>query len=341
MDTTWQIAGRPLYPSDYINHSGLRKTKEWYEQSAVLSDKMSPHLIIYGDSGTLKKGTNTYILEHCIAPVFTHYTDWSLDINGKDIVLPLFYSDKHIEFSARDIQQRFRHVIIPLVQQYGHEDPFYIVIHDAERIRPMVYLEFIMRYFHFCRFIFISQELNCFTPEILAKCSIANHNNLDANVYKQVFKTVVERATDGINVNIEGANNVLSEGAGAAIMKAEERWFNRRPVRRIDPGKQLLKIVHDGLQRTVKGMSVDMSTLRRLNDCLMNILARDVNQRSLLLRCLKEYNDIRNSASNKEQHFNEDTNALINTAVQSAINMEWGSRPIIHLQEFVIQLLCQ
>ena len=341
MDDCLVIKGCPSKFKDAVERDSVVRMEEYANKS--VSGETEKHLIICGGKGTGKRTlVNMFVnrVSACLDMKFKNieYKNGN-GTSAKTVLMPMFYTSNIVEFSVKDIEQRLKHflkiIFTEISESDYYDDPTYVVMHEANRIKNFPLIEYFMRIHHYCRFIFVSDNLSTFTPEILSQCSVINTRKYTLIEKKKIANSVLNKCghsdfpLDDLfsNGNIHTSKLSLKQ----ILFHIEDVILG---ITKLGDVKKI-KTLHDyteTLKRTLKNADSSNRNInwKTVDKTMMNMLAKDVNVHSVMFELLMT------RYSNKTPIPND----LIDYLTTCSERANTGSRPIIHLQSFY-SLLCQ
>lgn len=167
---------RPEYIKDYLFQPSANILRN-------LLKKEIPNLILYGPSGSGKKSLlYTFLKEkYNILPQTTKSIAKTFKIGSKEIDIPYFYSNYHIELSVSDLANNARVILPQLISTIGstkniiHSGCKILVLHHAEYLDS--YTQNMLRrffeiYSHTCRFILMTRRINAIIEPLQSRCLV-------------------------------------------------------------------------------------------------------------------------------------------------------------------------
>ena len=165
---------RPLHLDDFEFQPSVPILKQFLQ-------KEIPNMIFYGPSGSGKKSLLYSFLydKYGIKIENTKCINKIFKINSKEVEIPYFYSNYHIEIQTSDMANYTRNILPELIKTIGstrnilHNGCKILILHGAENLDSFtqnMLRRFFETYYKSCRFILITSQLNKIIKPLQSRC---------------------------------------------------------------------------------------------------------------------------------------------------------------------------
>jgi replication-associated recombination protein RarA len=168
---------RPQKLDNFLFHQNTVKLLKQF----IDTDSEIPNMIFYGPDGSGKKSCLYTFLEEkysikttnikCINKIFK--------INSKDVEIPYFYSNYHVEIQVSDLSNYARNILPEIIKTIGstkniiHNGCKILIIHQVHLLDTFTQ-NMLRRFFEIynktCRFILLTKHLNFIIPPLQSRC---------------------------------------------------------------------------------------------------------------------------------------------------------------------------
>lgn len=167
---------RPQHLDDFEFQPSVSVLKQFLKKENEI-----PNMIFSGPSGSGKKSLLYAFLRDKYG-IDTNKTKWmykKFKINSKEIEIPYFYSNYHVEIQIGDLTNYTRNILPEIIKTLGstrnilHNGCKILVLHQAEKMDSFtqnMMRRFFETYFKTCRFILITKYLNKIIKPLQSRC---------------------------------------------------------------------------------------------------------------------------------------------------------------------------
>lgn len=167
---------RPQHLDDFEFQPSIPLLKQFIQE-----DKEIPNIIFYGPEGSGKKSLLYAFLrdKYGIDPKNTKYLSKTFKINSKELEIPYFYSNYHVELQIGDMTNYTRNILPEIIKTIGstrniiHNGCKILVLHQSEKMDSFtqnMMRRFFETYYKTCRFIIITKYLNKIINPLQSRC---------------------------------------------------------------------------------------------------------------------------------------------------------------------------
>lgn len=165
---------RPKYLDDLQFQPGAKILKQMLKQEI-------PNLLLYGPNGSGKKSLLYSFLyeKYGIETKHTKCINKIFKINSKDVEIPYFYSNYHVEIQISDFTNYTRNILPEIIKLIGttkniiHNGCKILVFHQADKMDSYtqnMLRKFFEKYYQTCRFILLTSHLNKIIKPLQSRC---------------------------------------------------------------------------------------------------------------------------------------------------------------------------
>lgn len=255
-------------------------------------------------------------------------------INGKKLIIPVFYSPYHIEVNVNSFFSHTRTILPDLIKSYvttknilTQEHKLFVIHHmDDLEVQTQHMLRRILEvYIDKCRFIFITQQLNKITLPLQSRsCIIHIPQFTDKEIYNilQDINATLDEQVDEEDVKdiVELTKPNLKE----AIFKLECKY------RDIDVDSHYVYKLRKDIKMIMDCKSVTIKLYDDVDNILYEYLYKNIKMETIIyhtFRILCEILDV------------EETNKILSDIIQYDKNIVCGCRDFIHIQALFYYLI--
>ena len=167
---------RPQHLDDFEFQPSVSVLKQFIKQNVEI-----PNMILNGPEGSGKKSLLYAFLrdKYGIDSKYTKCISKTFKVNSKDVEIPYFYSNYHVEIQIGDLTNYTRTILPEIIKTIGstknilHSGCKILVLHQAEKLDSFtqnMLRRFFETYFKTCRFILITKYLNKIINPLQSRC---------------------------------------------------------------------------------------------------------------------------------------------------------------------------
>ncbi len=197
---------RPKKIDDFTFHS---KTVKLLKQF-LNNKKEIPNMIFYGPEGSGKKSLLYTFLEekYSIKTNQIKSINKVFKINSKEVEIPYFYSNYHVEIQVSDLSNYTRNILPEIIKTLGstrnilHNGCKILVIHQVELLDSFtqnMLRRFFEIYYKTCRFILLTKHLNFMISPLQSRCLLVR---VSAPTTEQIQSCIPNFSKDHRNMKL-------------------------------------------------------------------------------------------------------------------------------------------
>lgn len=250
-----------------------------------------PNMIFYGQEGSGKKSLLYALLrdKYGIETKNIKYISKIFKINSKDVEIPYFYSNYHVEIQIPDMSNYTRKILPEIIKTVGstrniiHDGCKVFVMHQAEKMDS--YTQNMMRrffetYYKNCRFILITKHLNQIIKPLQSRCllirvpcptnvqiktKIPKYNSEDRNMKLAWIQEYIKIENEDIQIYIENLLNGKKNNPRELIYSLLVKNYDfvqiieliyeivRKKLKNEEKLKQCIKVIAKYSRRLIEG----------------------------------------------------------------------------------------